>query len=139
MQRTVFLIAIVFAANLLHAQVRLPKIFGHNMVLQRDRPVMVWGWSSPGEKITVQLDKQTKKVTANRNGKWKVALDPMQAGGPFKLTVKGKNSVSLENILIGEVWICSGQSNMEWNVANSNDSEKEIANANYPMIRHIKV
>lgn len=139
MKRTVFLIVVVLTGNLLFAQVRLPKIFGDNMVLQREQPIAVWGWSSPGEKVTVQLDKQTKKVTAGRNGRWKITLDPMQAGGPFQLTVKGKNNILFNNVLIGEVWICSGQSNMEWNVANSNDAEKEIASGNYPLIRHIKV
>ena len=122
MKRTVFLIVVLLTGNLLFAQVRLPKIFGDNMVLQGEQPIMVWGWSSPGEKITVQLDKQIKKVTAGRNGRWKIALDPMQAGGPFQLTVKGKNNILFNNVLVGEVWICSGQSNMEWNVANSNDA-----------------
>lgn len=139
MKKIAVLITFVCLANSLFAQVRLPRIFGDNMVLQREHPIAVWGWSSPGEKITVQLDKQSKKVTAGRDGKWKVSMDAMPAGGPFQLTVKGKNTVSLSNILIGEVWICSGQSNMAWSVRNSNDPETEISHANYPQIRHFKV
>jgi sialate O-acetylesterase len=97
------------------------------------------GWSSPGEKITVQLDKQSKRVTAGKDGKWKLSLDPMPAGGPFQMTVKGKNTVVFNNVMLGEVWICSGQSNMEWNVRNSKDADIEIASANYPDIRHIRI
>lgn len=109
------------------------------MVLQRNQKIMVWGWSSPGEKVTVQLDKQSKRVTADKKGNWKVALDPLPAGGPFELTVKGKNTITFRDVLIGEVWICSGQSNMAWTVQNSDNPEKEIAAGNYPNIRHLKV
>ena len=121
------------------ADVRLPGIFGDNMVLQRDKPIVIWGWASPGERVTVQLEKQSKKITAGKDGKWKLSLESMQAGGPFQLTVKGKNTIAFTNVLIGEVWICSGQSNMEWRVQNSNDADNEIAAADYPMIRHIDV
>ena len=122
------------------ADVVLPKIFDHNMVLQRDKQIVVWGWASPKEKVTVQFNKQTKTVTADKNGSWKLNLDPESAGGPFELKAKGKNNtITLRNILVGEVWICSGQSNMAWTVSISGDPENEIKQANYPTIRHFYV
>jgi sialate O-acetylesterase len=121
------------------AQVRLPAIFGDHMVLQRNAPIPVWGWAQPKEKITVQFNGQKLLTTANDKGQWKLSLNPVKEGGPYTLQVSGKNSITLNDILVGEVWVCSGQSNMEWTVSNSNDADKEIAAADYPMIRHIKV
>jgi sialate O-acetylesterase len=121
------------------ADVRLPKVFGDNMVLQRDQPITIWGWASPKEKVTIQFDKQSKTAVANRNGEWKINLDAVSAGGPYQLTVKGKNALTFNNVLVGDVWICSGQSNMEWTVSQSKDAMNEIAAANYPTIRHIKI
>ena len=99
----------------------------------------MWGWAGSGERITVQFNKQTKKTKADKEGKWKIVLDAEKAGGPYTLTLKGENTVVVSDILVGEVWICSGQSNMEWRVNVSLDAEKEIAEADYPAIRHIKV
>ncbi|WP_421826619.1 sialate O-acetylesterase [Larkinella sp.] len=122
------------------ADVRLPKIFGSHMVLQRRKPVPVWGWSDPNEKITIQFNNQTKTTKADKTGKWMVRLDPTEAGGPFALTVAGKkNTVTFDDVLVGEVWICSGQSNMEWVVKSSTNAAQEIQEANYPLIRHFKV
>ena len=84
------------------------------MVLQRDKPITIWGWSDPKEKITITLHNQSKSVTAGKDGKWKLVLNAESAGGPYKLVVKGKDTIALDDILIGDVWICSGQSNMEW-------------------------
>jgi sialate O-acetylesterase len=139
MKRLVLCMAVLLVARFAHANVTLPRIFGDNMVLQRNKPIPVWGWAGANEKITVQFNKQVKTVKADKAGQWKIALDPEQAGGPFTLTVKGKNSLTINNILVGEVWICSGQSNMEWPVNSSNNREEEIRNANYPQIRHIKI
>jgi sialate O-acetylesterase len=139
MKRIPLVLAILLVSTALFADVRLPKIFGDNMVLQRGQPIVVWGWSSPREKITVMLNKQTKTVTASKEGKWKLVLDAMQAGGPHQLVVRGKNIITFNNVLIGEVWICSGQSNMEWSVRLSKDAETEIPSADYPRIRHIKI
>ncbi|WP_138991358.1 sialate O-acetylesterase [Larkinella sp. C7] len=122
------------------ADVHLPKIFGSHMVLQRRKPVPVWGWSDPNEKITVQFNNQTKTTKADKSGKWMVRLDPTEAGGPFALSVAGKkNTVAFDDVLVGEVWICSGQSNMEWVVKSSTNAAQEIQEANYPLIRHFKV
>lgn len=135
-------VAIGFALMALQtwADVRLPKVFGSHMVLQRRKPVPVWGWSDPNEKITVQFNNQTKTAKADKTGKWQLRLDPTEAGGPFTLTVRGKrNTVSFDDVLVGEVWVCSGQSNMEWVVKSSVNAAKEIQEANYPQIRHFKV
>ena len=124
------------------ANVTLPKIFGDNMVLQRNKPISIWGWAAAGEKLTVQFNKQTKSTVADSKGKWQVMLSPENAGGPFQLTVKGTNQVNIQNILVGEVWICSGQSNMEMPIegwGKINNYQQEIAAANYPQIRHFKV
>src|SRR5690349_18736361 len=97
------------------ADVRVSNVFGSHMVLQRRKPVPVWGWADPGEKVTVSFNSQTKSIKAGKDGKWTISLDPMEAGGPYQMTVAGKkNTVSFDDVLLGEVWICSGQSNMEW-------------------------
>lgn len=125
-----------------YATVVLPKIFGDNMVLQRNKPNNVWGWAKPGEKIAVSFNKQSKYATANLKGKWLVVLNAEKAGGPFVLSVKGSNSLKLQNILVGEVWLCGGQSNMEMPIegwGKINNFENEINAANYPLIREFKV
>jgi sialate O-acetylesterase len=122
------------------ADVRLPAILSDNAVLQRGMPVPIWGWAEPSEKITVTIGQQSKAVTASSpSGKWMVKLDALDVGGPYTLTVAGKNTITLGNILVGEVWVCSGQSNMGWRVAASNNSKQEIAAATFPKIRLITV
>ncbi len=124
------------AAPVAFADVKLPSVIGDNMVLQQGKPLPIWGWANAGEKVTVKLGKsRSAKTTADDNGKWMVKLKSMKAGGPYTLTVSGNNTIELKNILIGEVWVCSGQSNMQWTVGNSNNSKMEIAAANYPKIR----
>ncbi|GAB4044773.1 sialate O-acetylesterase [Spirosoma litoris] len=122
------------------ADVRLPKVFGSHMVLQRRKPVPVWGWADPGEKVTVTLNAQVKTIKADKDGKWRVALDPMEAGGPYQLSVKGKkNTVTFDDVLTGEVWVCSGQSNMEYQLRSAANAKTEISLANYPTIRQLLV
>ncbi len=128
--------AITFSAK---AQIRLPKFFSDNMVLQRNVSIPLWGWAKANEKIVVQFNKQTKNTSADKTGKWMVRLDAENAGGPYVLNIRGKNILQLKNILVGDVWLCSGQSNMEWTVAQSDNAKNEIATANYPFIRHIKI
>jgi len=130
----------------LMADVSLPRIFSSHMVLQRDKPVPVWGWADPGEKVTIVLsDKQqnkiqTETVKADKSGNWKIQLTPTPAGGPYQLALTGKkNNIQLEDVLFGEVWICSGQSNMQWTVNVSENSEEEIKNGNHPQIRQFLV
>ncbi|SEN65263.1 sialate O-acetylesterase [bacterium A37T11] len=120
-------------------EVRLPKIFGNGMILQRDRPITIWGWADPGEAISVSLDKQTKSTTARSDGKWSLKLNAEKAGGPYELQVKGNNNITLTDVLLGDIWLCSGQSNMEFELERANNGKEEIAAANYPQIRQIKI
>lgn len=120
-----------------YSQVRLAKIFGDHMVLQRSQPVLIWGWSAPNEKISVRMNQQVKDGKADKNGKWGVNLDPQPAGGPYDLTVVGKDSLVVHDVLVGEVWICSGQSNMEFELKSAMHAAAEIREADYPQIRQI--
>jgi len=117
------------------AEVTLPALFCDNMVLQHGVAVPVWGKADPGEAVAVAMCDQEQKATAGDDGKWLVRLDPLTYGGPFRLTVTGNNRIEINNVLVGEVWVCSGQSNMQWNVANSDNAPQEIADAQYPKIR----
>lgn len=121
------------------ADVTLPKIFGDHMVLQRDQPDKVWGWAEPGEEVRATINGKTKSTKAGSDGSWSVLLDPMPAGGPYELKIEGKNAVAFQDVLVGEVWICSGQSNMQWPVSQSNDPDLESLTADFPQIRLITV
>jgi len=118
------------------AEVKLPAIFGDSMVLQREMPVPVWGWAKPGEKVTVSFAGQTVSATADAKGKWTVRLEPLKVSAePSEMTVKGTNTVTLKDILVGEVWICCGQSNMQHSLRAVTNAEQEVAAADYPNIR----
>jgi sialate O-acetylesterase len=138
MKKTFIFLFIVFSfcAN---ANVRLPKIFADDMVLQRNKLIPVWGWAEANEKIEIKFNRQTKTTKADKNGKWTIRLDAENAGGPYELYIKGRNTISIKNVLVGEVWICSGQSNMEFRVNQAENAEKEIKEANYPSIREFTV
>mgnify|MGYP001115387893 CR=1 FL=1 len=123
----------------LQAEVKLPAIFGDHMVLQREMPIPVWGWDKPGTEVTVTLGDTSAKATAGEDGRWMVKLPAQKAGGPHTVKVSGSSDVTFNDVLIGEVWLCSGQSNMEWTVARSANAQEEIANGNHPRIRHIKI
>lgn len=119
--------------------VKLPSIFGSHMVLQQGQKDRVWGWAAPGEHVTVAIGLQSKSTTAGRDGKWMVTLDPMTVGGPFELRIEGDNTIVLHDVLIGEVWICSGQSNMQWSVGQAYDADLESLTAKSSQIRLISV
>ncbi len=121
------------------ADVRLPKIFSSNMVLQQGIAIPVWGWAAPGERVVVTFNQATEKTRADREGKWQVNLPAQEYGGPYTLTVKGNNTLIFEDVMVGEVWICSGQSNMEFRVSQGLHAEEEIKNARYPDIRFFTV
>jgi sialate O-acetylesterase len=122
----------------LHADVKLPGLFSDNMVLQQGMAVPVWGWADNGEVVTVQFRGEKVSATA-KDGKWQVKLHKMQAGGPDALTVSGRNEIQLQNVLVGEVWVCSGQSNMEWPLSRSFESEKAVASSGNQSIRLFSV
>jgi sialate O-acetylesterase len=120
-------------------QTKLPAFFGDHMVIQRNQPVPIWGWSSPNEKVTIHFNDQQKQVSADNYGKWRVMLDPEPAGGPFELNIHGKNSIDIRDVMVGEVWICSGQSNMEFPLKYTKNADFEISMAGIPEIRQIKI
>ena len=129
--------------TVVHSEVTLPRVISNNMVLQRDMQAPIWGWASAGEEITVTLSAEAEGVepistttaVADADGNWQTKLPAMAAGGPYTLRIKGSNTLELTNVLFGEVWVCSGQSNMQWSVNASKDNEAEIAAAMYPKIR----
>lgn len=127
------------------AEVRLPHLLSDNMVLQREMPIPIWGWANPNEKVTVKLGKSSAFTTAGTNGHWSVKLPKMTAGGPYEMKVVGGNTLILTNVLIGEVWLCSGQSNMAKPIGihpgqyPCPNYEAEIAAADYPQIRLMEV
>jgi sialate O-acetylesterase len=142
-KKTCLFITALLLSFSLFAEVHLPRLFGDNMVLQRDKPIAVWGWASPGEKITVHFNGQNKSIQADKQGQWSLRLEPIAAGGPYQMTVNGKKDErTFKNVMVGEVWICSGQSNMEMPIAGwgrINNYQQEIAAADFDAIRQIKV
>ncbi|GHB83464.1 sialate O-acetylesterase [Persicitalea jodogahamensis] len=122
------------------AQPRLPKLISDGMVLQRDAKLNIWGWASPGEKVTVRFQNKRYKTTTDAKGNWQVALPPAPAGGPYTMEIEGKTQLMIKDILLGDVWFCSGQSNMVHQL-NIHDVTyaKEIADANYPQIRQFLI
>jgi sialate O-acetylesterase len=139
MKKIVLFVAILFLSIESDALVKLPGIFTDHMVLQRNVPLQIWGTASPNERISLIFHRQQKTVNADEQGNWKVMLTAEKAGGPYQLIVKATNTITLNDILVGEVWVCSGQSNMEWPLELAKNAKEEISNANYPQIRHIKI
>lgn len=133
--KSCLLIALLSGVLSSQANVKPARIFSSNMVLQKGIENTIWGWADKNESVTVSLNGKTVKTKAGKDGKWMTKLPAMEYGGPYTLSLKGKNTVELTNIMIGEVWICSGQSNMEFAVRRGNNSADEIAAANYPNIR----
>ena len=134
-RRAVLLPVLLFAAALAHAEVTLPHILTEHMVVQRDLPVHIWGNAAPGEEVSVTFRGATQSANADGLGRWSVNLPPGGAGGPFDLTVKGANTIAFHDVLVGEVWVASGQSNMEFKLRQADNAQTEIANAKYPEIR----
>lgn len=133
------LAAMTICALPVRADVKLPAMFTDHAVLQRDMPVPVWGSADPGEEITVTIAGQTHKTKADDKGEWRVTLEPLKVGDPLTVVAEGKNRVARKDILVGEVWLCSGQSNMEWPLGMTNDGDLEVAAANHPDIRIVRV
>ncbi|MGE0018381.1 MAG: sialate O-acetylesterase [Draconibacterium sp.] len=133
----VVLLIVVYSS---FADVRLPKLVSDGMILQRETPVKIWGWADAGEKVNVKFNNQTIETITSTEGKWSVMLAPQKAGGPFEMTISGKNQIHLENILFGDVWFCSGQSNMETTLSRVSPLyEKEIETSANPEIRLFQV
>ena len=132
----VFFFCMAAGISTLTGAIRLPAILSDNMVLQREAPVKIWGWADKNSSILIEFNGQTIKAKANGKGAWQALLKPMKHGGPFEMKISDRSgAILLSNILIGDVWLGSGQSNMEWIVKNTNDAKEEIATGNYDNIR----
>ena len=132
------LAAILFSSPLF-AEVKLASVFGEGMVLQREMPVPVWGTAEPNEEVTVEIAEITATVKTAKNGGWSLRLPPLPVGGPYTMNVSGSNALTVENVLVGDVWLCSGQSNMQFSVKKSLNAEAEIAAANDAELRLLTV
>jgi len=130
---------IALAQSVSWAEVSLPRVFSDNMVLQRGMPIPVWGRADPGDKVVIRLTKHQCEGVADAEGKWHIILPAMKEGGPHEMKVSGKNTVSIKNILIGEVWVCSGQSNMAMRLCESSNKKTAVPDGGYPEIRLFKV
>ena len=140
MKRILALVVAMIVVSGAWADVRLASLFSDNMVVQRETSAPFWGWAQPGEKISVSGSwGATATTTAASDGSWRLKLKTPAAGGPFTITVKGQNTLELKNVLSGEVWLCSGQSNMGMTVNSVTNAQLEIAAANYPQIRLLSV
>ena len=134
------LTVLILLSSASYSQVKLPAIIRDSMILQRDVKLNIWGWASKNEKVNIKFNGKSYKITTGADGKWLVRLSPMKAGGPYAMEIKGSNTIVLREILVGDVWFCSGQSNMVHQM-NLHDVTyaKEIAEANYPQIRQFLV
>lgn len=121
------------------ANLKLPALVGDHMMLQRDKPIRIWGWADPEEQVTVLFQQREYRATADADGKWSVSLPALKAGGPYTMVLQGRNTITLEDILVGDVWVCGGQSNMERKMSLVKNAEQEIAAAVQPQVRLFKV
>ena len=129
------LAALALCGGRCRADISLPSLISDNMVLQQHAKINIWGKADPGESVTVQMGPDTAQTVAGKDGNWAVKLDGLKSGGPYEMTVAGKNSISIRNIAIGEVWVCSGESNMEYKVLAARNGPEEMAEADLPMVR----
>src|SRR5689334_6030619 len=123
------ILSLLFLSVALHGAVKLPALISDHMVLQRGMPVRIWGSAAPGEAVRVEFQGQTATATAAANGKWAAWLKPLAAAGPLDLTIAGTNTITLHDVLVGEVWVGSGQSNMEFQLSAAVNHDEEIARA----------
>jgi sialate O-acetylesterase len=134
------LLFVMGSGNLVHGALTLGPLFTDHAVLQRDKPVAIWGLAEPEEEVQVRFHNQTAHARADAEGRWVAVLNALPAiAEGAELTVTGRETITLKDVVVGEVWLCSGQSNMVWTVARSDNAEQEIAAANFPAIRHIKI
>ena len=139
MNRLLFLFVFLACPTLCRADLVMSPIFGDSMVLQRDQPIHLWGWTEPGLDVTAQLAGQKGVTKSDANGRFDLLLKPLPAGGPHELKIIADEVKTFSDVLIGEVWVCSGQSNMAWPVSSANDPDLESLTATYPKIRLITV
>lgn len=134
------IILLIISSTSCQGQMEIAKIFNEHMVLQREAPIKFWGWSKPKDVVVANFDRVQQKLVTDENGYWEFEFEAKPAGGPFKLDIaSARKKISWTDIYVGDVWMCSGQSNMEWDVKNSNNPEQELAEADLPMLRHFRV
>lgn len=133
--RLALTLLIFIFAGVVRAEVRLPSIVSDNMVLQQGMKIPIWGRASPRERVTVTFNDKASNTIADAHGRWQIWIGPLKAAGPSELTVKGDNVLTIRNVLVGEIWLCSGQSNMEWPLVNTVNGNEAVAQANHPEIR----
>ncbi len=129
------ILLVLLCGPMARADVQLPGILSSNMVLQRNQPIVIWGQADPQQTVTVEMAGQSATVVADQQGRWSLQLDAMEAGGPYVMTVEGNNRIELTNVLVGDVWLCAGQSNMQRSMTLSEAGRDEIAHADRPRIR----
>jgi sialate O-acetylesterase len=134
-----FLAVLLLAGQSTKANVKVASIFSDNMVLQADRNITVWGTADRAESVTVEIDGNSAMTRAGFDGKWQVELPPMKYGGPYELNVFGDDTLTLKNIMVGEVWLCGGQSNMQMTVRGVENAKEEMSNANFKNIRFLTI
>ena len=135
-----FLLSNAIFACFLAGETKTPAIIGNNMVLQQNHQNPIWGWDNPGQSVEVLISGQSHKGKTDKDGYWKIKLNPMKASfSPATMTIKGSSVLKYTNILVGEVWVCSGQSNMGWSVGQSDDKDLEAMSAKHPNLRLISV
>ena len=139
MKKTFLPLLLALLAATAHAEVHLSNVFGEHMVLQRDRPLRVWGQATPGQTLTVHLADRQATARVGADGRWRVQLASLPAGGPHRLRVKGDQTVELRDVLIGDVWLLGGQSNMEWPLAQTDTGPQEVASPQNAQLRQLRV
>jgi sialate O-acetylesterase len=138
-RRTLALLLLALVSTFTFAEIRLPALLSDGVVLQRDLPLHFWGMASPGERVTVAFRGEQKSAVTDALGHWSIYLPPSKPGGPFEATIAGQNTILLHDLYVGDVWLASGQSNMEFELERSEDGAAEVARANCPQIHLIRV
>ena len=140
MKRILLSILFVLCVSCLKADIRLPRLVSDGMVLQREKSIKIWGWAAPNERVTISFNQQQLSARTSAEGKWMVEMKAMKAGGPHQMVIQGTNRIVLKNIVLGDVWVCSGQSNMELTMHRVKDKyEAEIKKSSNPLIRQFFV
>lgn len=133
------LVVLLCASTTAMAEIQVARVFGDNMVLQRNEVVTIWGWGTPGERLTLTINDQEFEGRVDKDGSWSIEVDEFSAGGPYEMEIKGQNSITLKNVMFGEVWLCSGQSNMQYTLRKLGKDINKIPQVDNNLIRMLKV
>ncbi|OGS69598.1 MAG: hypothetical protein A3F91_02615 [Flavobacteria bacterium RIFCSPLOWO2_12_FULL_35_11] len=138
-KRNALLVCLLSFVLQLHADIKVPRFFSNNMVLQQQEEINIYGIASPAEQIIASFRNEVKNALADENGNWSVTFQASNAGGPFIMELKGENLLKFSEVYVGEVWFCSGQSNMGWKLENATNGIEVLQNANYPEIKLFQI